>query len=114
MIADLIPQVDAMRAAASSGFATATDFADWLVQRLDLPFRDAHHATGAAVKLAERKGCDLADLDLKDLQAIHPGITEDVYSVLSVERAVHGRNSFGGTAPEGVRRQAALWKARLS
>ncbi|MEC9347097.1 MAG: argininosuccinate lyase [Pseudomonadota bacterium] len=114
MIADLIPHVDAMRAAASSGFATATDFADWLVQRLDLPFRDAHHATGAAVKLAEQKGCDLADLDLKDLQAIHPGITEEVYSVLSVERAVHGRNSFGGTAPEGVRRQAALWKARLS
>lgn len=113
MIADLEPNTDALRNAASQGFATATDFADWLVQNLDMPFRDAHHATGAAVKMAEDRGCDLGDLPLADLQTISAGITDAVYEALTVERAVHGRSSYGGTAPAQVRTQIARWKEQL-
>jgi argininosuccinate lyase len=114
MIVDLEPNTDALRNAASQGFATATDFADWLVQNLNMPFRDAHHATGAAVKLAEDQGCDLGDLPLHELQAIAPGVTEAVYEALTVERAVHGRSSYGGTAPAQVHAQIARWKERLA
>ncbi|WP_416897862.1 MAG: argininosuccinate lyase [Minwuia sp.] len=114
MIADLMPDTDALRNAASQGFATATDFADWLVQNLDMPFRDAHHATGAAVKLAETKGCDLGDLPLAELQKIVPELTEAVFDALTVEKAVHGRNSYGGTAPDQVRAQIARWKEKLA
>jgi argininosuccinate lyase len=113
MIADLEPNTDALHNAASQGFATATDFADWLVQNLDMPFRDAHHATGAAVKMAEDRGCDLGDLPLADLQTISAGITDAVYEALTVERAVHGRCSYGGTAPAQVRAQIARWKEQL-
>jgi len=114
MIADMEPNVDAMRNAASQGFATATDFADWLVQNLNMPFRDAHHATGAAVKMAEDRGCDLGDLPLEDLKSITPDITEAVYDALTVEKAVHGRSSYGGTAPAQVRAQIARWKEKLA
>lgn len=113
MIADLQPNEAALRNAASQGFATATDFADWLVQNLDTPFRDAHHATGAAVKMAEDRGCDLGDLPLADLQTIVPELTEAVFDALTVERAVHGRNSYGGTAPAQVRAQVARWREML-
>jgi len=113
MIADLLPNEAALRNAASQGFATATDFADWLVQNLDTPFRDAHHATGAAVKMAEDRGCDLGDLPLADLQTIVPELTEAVFDALTVERAVHGRNSYGGTAPAQVRAQVARWREML-
>src|SRR5690606_8543708 len=75
MVADMTANREALRAAAGAGFSTATDLADWLVRRLNLPFREAHHATGALVALAERKGCDLADLSLAELQSGHPGIT---------------------------------------
>ena len=114
MIADMTPDAAAMRRAAAQGFATATDFADWLVQNLDMPFRDAHHATGAAVRMAEEKGCDLGDLPLGDLQTIVPELTDAVFQALTVDRAVHGRNSYGGTAPAQVRHQIGLWKERLS
>ncbi|WP_417519188.1 argininosuccinate lyase [Minwuia sp.] len=114
MVADLEPNVAALRDAASSGFATATDFADWLVQNLDMPFRDAHHATGAAVRMAEDRGCDLGDLPLSDLQTIEPGLTEAVFEALTVEKAVHGRKSYGGTAPAQVRAQIARWKEKLA
>ena len=90
--------LDATRA----GFVTATDLADWLVQTLAMPFRDAHHVTGELVKLAEEQGCDLAGLALADMRAVEPGITEAVYSALRVEDAVASRTSFGGTAPERV------------
>lgn len=113
MIADLLPNEAALRNAASQGFATATDFADWLVQNLDTPFRDAHHATGAAVKMAEDRGCDLGDLPLADLQTIVPELTDAVFDALTVERAVHGRNSYGGTAPAQVRAQVARWREML-
>ncbi len=81
-----------MREAAESGYATATEIADWLVRNLNMPFRDAHHATGRIVKLAEEKGAKLSDLPLSDMQAIEPGITEEIFKSLSVEGAVKARN----------------------
>ncbi|WP_176082678.1 argininosuccinate lyase [Martelella sp. HB161492] len=112
MIGDLAVNVAAMKKAAGSGFSTATDLADWLVREAGLPFRDAHHATGHAVALAEQKGCDLADLSLEELQAINPAITAGIFDVLTVEASVASRKSFGGTAPEEVKKQIAWWKAR--
>jgi len=112
MIRDLEVRKDRMRAAAGSGYSTATDLADWLVREAGLPFRDAHHVTGNAVALAEKKGCDLADLSLEDLQAIHPAITSGVFDVLSVEASVASRTSFGGTAPSEVKKQIAWWRGR--
>ena len=89
------------------------DLADWLVQRLELPFREAHHVTGRAVALAEARKVGLERLALADLQAIHPGITEDVFGVLSVSSSVASRRSFGGTAPAEVRKQIRYWRKRL-
>jgi argininosuccinate lyase len=102
-----------MRAAASQGYSTATDLADWLVREADVPFREAHHITGRAVKLAEERGCDLADLPLDDLRAIDDRIDERVYDVLSVDASVRSRISYGGTAPERVREQIAAAKEEL-
>src|SRR3546814_5174290 len=70
----------ALKAATAAGFLTATDLADWLVRVLGMPFRRAHHVTGSIVKLAEERGCGLADLPLDAMQAIEPGITEDIFS----------------------------------
>jgi len=91
MVAEMQVNEDAMRAQAESGFATATDLADWLVQKLDMPFRDAHHVTGRIVKLAEEKSCRLDELDLSDMQAVEPKITNDIYNALNVEAAVKAR-----------------------
>jgi argininosuccinate lyase len=113
MIGDLEPQADRMAAAAGAGFATATDLADWLVRTLDMPFRDAHHLTGAAVKRAETLGVDLAELSLAEMQALDPRITEGVYSVLTPAASAASRTSYGGTAPTEVRRQIARWKEIL-
>ena len=113
MVGDLTVNTDAMKAAAGSGFSTATDLADWLVREAGLPFRDAHHATGAAVALAEKKGCDLAELSLEELQGINPAITEGIFDVLTVEASVASRKSFGGTAPDEVRKQIAWWRERV-
>jgi argininosuccinate lyase len=82
---------DQMRAAAESGYATATELADWLVKNLNMPFRDAHHVTGRVVKLAETKGVTLDALSLSELQAIEPRIRDDIYAALSVEMAVKAR-----------------------
>ncbi len=95
-----------LREAASAGFSTATDLADWLVREANLPFRDAHHVTGGLVKLAESKGCELADLSLKEMQAADKRITKSVYGVLSVDKSVASRTSLGGTAPTRVRAAA--------
>ncbi len=114
MVGDLEPVVDRMAAAAGSGYSTATDLADWLVRELDMPFRDAHHVTGAAVKKAESLGCDLPGLPLADLQAIEPRITSDVYEVLTPQASAASRKSYGGTSPEQVRAQIARWKEKLS
>ncbi|HCD17327.1 MAG TPA: argininosuccinate lyase, partial [Rhodobiaceae bacterium] len=99
MMEKLTPVPERMRAAAGKGFSTATDLADWLVRKADVPFRDAHHITGALVALAEQQACDLADLDLDTMQNVDARITDDVYSVLSVGNSVASRTSFGGTAP---------------
>ncbi|GGD46733.1 argininosuccinate lyase [Erythrobacter arachoides] len=98
---------DRMREAAELGYATATDLADWLVRAADVPFREAHHITGAAVKLAEKRGVALDALPLKDLQAIDARIDERVYKALSVEASVAARRSHGGTAPDEVRARVA-------
>ncbi len=113
MVDDLQPDAARMAAAAGAGFSTATDLADWLVREADLPFREAHHVTGRAVRLAEDRGVGLADLPLADLQALHPGVTDAVYEVLTPERSAASRTSYGGTAPAEVRKQAQLWKDRL-
>ena len=114
MVADMEPNVAAMRKAAGAGFSTATDLADWLVRTLGLPFREAHHLTGRIVAEAEQKGVALDHLPLDALQAIEPRISDDVYSVLSVRQSVKSRRSLGGTAPENVRREARRWLKRLA
>ncbi|HEY2707275.1 MAG TPA: argininosuccinate lyase [Caulobacteraceae bacterium] len=113
MVAELTPNEPAMAAAAGAGYATATDLADWLVRTLNLPFRQAHHIAGAAVKQAETLGLELADLPLAKLQAIEPRVTAGVYEVLTPQASAASRTSFGGTSPERVRAEAARWKEIL-
>lgn len=113
MVSDMTANVDSLRAAAASGFSTATDLADWLVREAGLPFRDAHHVTGALVALAESKGCDLPDLSLDEMKSAHEAITDGVYTVLTVENSVASRTSYGGTAPAQVRLQIARWREAL-
>jgi len=113
MTRDMTPVLERMRALAGSGFSTATDLADWLVRVLKLPFREAHHITGRLVALAEGKGVDLADLSLAEMQSVHDGITENVFTVLTVDASVASRVSFGGTSPVNVAREAAQWLAVL-
>jgi len=113
MVGDMSANREALRAAASAGFSTATDLADWLVRELGLPFREAHHVTGALVAMAEDKGCDLPDLALQDMKSVHEGITKAVFDVLGVDNSVASRTSYGGTAPDQVRAQIARWKESL-
>jgi argininosuccinate lyase len=114
--ADLITGIrvkaDAMRGALSQGYATATDLADYLVKK-GLPFRDAHEAVARAVREAERRGCDLPDLALAELQAFSPLIGEDVFAVLTVEGSLASRSHVGGTAPQQVRAAIAAARSRL-
>ncbi len=98
-----------MRKAALEGFATATDLADYLVKK-GLPFRDAHEVVALAVKFAAKKGCDLADLSLINLQKFSKLIAQDVYQVLTLEGSVASRNHLGGTAPTQVKK--AIQRAR--
>ncbi|MCK9514811.1 MAG: argininosuccinate lyase [Ottowia sp.] len=102
----------AMRAAASRGYATATDLADYLVRK-GLPFRDAHEAVASVVRAASERDCDLAELPLEVLQQFNSAIGDDVYSVLSLEGSLQARNTLGGTAPGQVRRQIARHRQRL-
>lgn len=113
MIATLTVNAPEMRAAASRGFSTATDLADWLVRALGLPFRQAHHVTGTLVGIAEKKGVDLDALTLGEMRAVEPGITDEVYGVLGVDNSVRSRTSFGGTAPDNVRAACAHWRAQF-
>jgi argininosuccinate lyase len=114
MVRDMTPDVARLGAAAGAGFSTATDLADWLVRELRLPFRDAHHVTGRLVAMAEARGCDLAELPLEAMQTAEPRITAGVRDVLTPQASVASRRSFGGTAPENVRRQAREWQERLA
>ena len=102
-----------MAVAAGSGFSTATDLADWMVRTLGLPFREAHHVTGKIVAAAEASAVPLDKLPIEVMQEAHPGITEDVFSVLSVRNSVKSRTSYGGTAPQNVRKMARAWIKRL-
>ncbi|MFV0321233.1 MAG: argininosuccinate lyase [Alphaproteobacteria bacterium] len=95
-----------LKKAAAHGFSTATDLADWCVRALNIPFRQAHHITGALVKIAEDKNCQLHELTLADMQSVEPQITPDIFNVLGVENSVSSRISYGGTAPDNVLKAA--------
>ncbi|MCF6304677.1 MAG: argininosuccinate lyase [Rhodobacteraceae bacterium] len=114
MVQDMRPNEPELRAAAATGFSTATDLADWLVRALDMPFRNAHHVTGALVKMAEDQGCDLHELTLAQMQTVENAITDAVFEVLGVDNSVASRTSFGGTAPQNVTRQIKHWQKELS
>ncbi len=113
MAADLTPDAARMREAAASGYATATDLADWVVRVLKKPFREAHHIAGRIVRRAEALGVALDALPLAEMQAIEPSITAEVFDVLSVEASVASRTSLGGTSPANVLKEAQAWRARL-
>ena len=113
MVADSGFETARMRKAAEAGHATATDLADWLVRQADIPFREAHHITGAAVKLADEQGVALDGLSIGDLQKIDSRIDARVFDALSVDASVAARASYGGTAPVRVRQQVAAAKQRL-
>src|SRR6266403_4383982 len=104
MVRDLKANPERMRAVAAADYSVATDLADWLVRKVGLPFRQAHHVTGRLVGIAADKGVDLDKLSLKDMQAVEPKIDRGVYRVLTVEASVNARKSFGGTAPANVAR----------
>jgi len=113
MVRDMEPNAETMRAAAMTGYSTATDLADWLVRTLQMPFRDAHHVTGRIVALAESKGVRLDELSLSDLQSVEKRISKDAFKVLTVEASVASRTSLGGTAPRNVKKAAVEWLKQL-
>ena len=113
MMGGITVRPEALRAALAEGFATATDLADYLVKK-GLPFRDAHEAVGRAVKAAEAKGVDLAELGLAELQSFAPQIEADVFAVLSIEGSLAARNHLGGTAPAQVAAAVARARQRLA
>jgi argininosuccinate lyase len=114
MVKDIEPDEKRMKAMAGDGYSTATDLADWLVQKLAIPFREAHEITGKIVTRAATAGQALHRMPLADMQAIDKRVTDDVFSVLSVGRSVKSRTSFGGTAPGNVRSQARKWLKKLA
>ncbi len=113
MAGDLTFHRDTLEAAAGEAYSDATDLADWLVRELNMPFRDAHHVAGSAVKAAEAEGLALKDLPLSRYQEIEPRIDARLFEVLSARASMESRTSFGGTAPVRVREQIAVWKQRL-
>jgi len=113
MVADMTPNKDRLAAAAGAAYSTATDLADWLVRKLNMPFRDAHHVTGTIVALAEKKGVTLAELALSDMQAVEPKITKNICTVLTPLASAQSRTSYGGTAPREVRKQVKRWQKLL-
>jgi argininosuccinate lyase len=113
MVRDMKVDKAAMRRIAQSGFSTATDLADWLVRNLKIPFRQAHHITGALVARAEALQCDLAELPIAEMRRVEKRITPAIFDVLTVERSVASRKSFGGTAPSNVARAAATARRRF-
>jgi argininosuccinate lyase len=114
IVKDMQPDQKQMKAAAAQGYSTATDLADWLAQRLSIPFREAHKITGQIVARASAAKLPLHRMPLADMQAVEPRITQEVFSVLPVARSVNSRTSFGGTAPANVRAQARKWLKRLA
>jgi len=113
MVKDLEPNTARMKAAASEGYSTATDLADHLVQKLGIPFRETHEISGKIVAMAAKAGIPLDRLTLKDMQTVDARIPKSILGVLSVDRSVESRRSYGGTAPKNVRREAEKWLKRL-
>jgi len=113
MASDMQPDTDKLAAAAGTGYSTATDLADWLVRVLAMPFRDAHHVTGTLVAMAEKRGVELDELSLKDMQSVEQRITGEVFKVLTPHASAGSRRSFGGTAPANVKREAKRWLKTL-
>ena len=113
MVRDMEPNVPALKEATDRGFLNATDLADWLVRELDMPFREAHHVTGRAVKLAEDKRVGLTGLTLEDLQSVEPRITAAVFPALSIEASLDSRRSFGGASPVRVREAVKAARERF-
>jgi len=113
MASDLTFNTGAMAEAAGEAYSDATDPADYVVRELGKPFRDAHHIAGSMVKLAESRNVPLAGLSLEDMQSVEPGLTDEVYSVLSARASMESRTSYGGTSPVRVKEQVALWQNRL-
>jgi argininosuccinate lyase len=113
MVSDLTVNKEAMAAAAGVAYANATDLADWLVRELKMPFRDAHHVTARLVKLATAKNKPLEALSLKDMQSVEPRIRKEAFAVLSTLDSVKSRKSFGGTAPDNVKKAVAQAKKRF-
>lgn len=114
MVRDMEPQLKRLKKAAGSGYSTATDLADWLVRVLGMPFRDAHHVTGKIVGYAVAESVELEKVPLAVMQEIEPRITREIYSVLTVDKSVKSRTSYGGTAPANVRKQARRWLKQLA
>jgi argininosuccinate lyase len=114
MVRDMVPDLKRMKAAAGSGYATATDLADWLVRELNLPFREAHHVTGRLVGLAADAKLPLEKLSLAEMQSVEPRIHQGLFAVLGVEKSVRSRTSYGGTAPSNVKAQARKWLKALA
>ncbi len=113
MVSDMKVDKEKMKQAAGAGYSTATDLADWLVRELKIPFRDAHHITAKIVKIASDKGKKLEELSLKEMQVVESKIKQDVYKVLGVENSVKSRLSYGGTAPDNVKKAIADAKKRI-
>src|SRR5262245_57266309 len=114
MVRDMVPDAARMGKAAEEGYSTATDLADWLVQELRMPFREAHHVAGRIVAKAATEKLALHELPLHEMQAIEPRIGKEVLMVLSADNAVKSRASYGGTAPKNVRREANRWLKTLA
>ena len=114
MVGDLTVNRAKMREAASSGFSTATDVADWLVRVANVPFREAHHITGRLVALAEERGIGLESLTIEDFKSVDARVDSRIHKVLGVENSVRSRVSYGGTAPDNVLEQAARWREALT
>jgi argininosuccinate lyase len=114
MVRDMVPDLKKMKAAAGSGYAIATDLADWLVRAINMPFRDAHHVTGRLVAMAAERKIPLEKLSLKDMQSVDARITAQVHDVLGVDKSVKSRTSYGGTAPANVRNQARAWLKKIA
>jgi argininosuccinate lyase len=113
LVAGITVKPEAMERAASRGYSTATDLADYLVKK-GLPFRDAHEVVAHAVKLAIQRGLDLSELPLETLQSYNPLIADDVFAVLSLRGSLNARGVLGGTAPAQVLAQVARHRARLA
>lgn len=113
MVRDMTPDTARMAKAAGTGYATATDIADWLVREAKLPFRQAHHITGHVVRLAEEKNCSLEELSEADLKSVDPSLTADVLSAVGVAASVASRKSYGGTAPDNVAAQVRQARIRF-